>query len=269
MTSNRLTASRVENALTTRRFGRPCYAFDVLDSTNSYLLARVGSETGWTEGALVIAGFQSRGKGRRRRQWEAPPDSSLLTSLLFRPPWPADESPRLLMLAALALQTAVSRHTPLEPALKWPNDLVLLQDGEYAKLAGLLLETGVGPDPFYVLGAGLNVNIPRDRLPQSARPATSIQAALGRPVSRLPLLVTYLAEIERRYEDALAGRSPFDEWAAALVTTGQEVTVRPFDGGLALEGVASGVAPDGRLLVRDRHGHTHLVAAGDVTLARY
>ena len=61
-----------------------------------------------------------------------------------------------------------------------------------------------------------------------------------------------------------AGHSPHEEWAARLVTLGRQVTVS--GAGLALNGRAEGVGPDGALLVRLADGRLERVLAGDVTL---
>jgi BirA family transcriptional regulator, biotin operon repressor / biotin---[acetyl-CoA-carboxylase] ligase len=57
--------------------------FDSLDSTNRYLLDE--ARRGAPEGLVVVADFQSAGRGRRGRAWVAPPGSSLLVSVLLRP----------------------------------------------------------------------------------------------------------------------------------------------------------------------------------------
>jgi BirA family biotin operon repressor/biotin-[acetyl-CoA-carboxylase] ligase len=57
-----------------------------------------------------------------------------------------------------------------------------------------------------VLGIGVNVNVPRDELPEDVRlPATSLLAETGAPVDRRLLLAELLATLERRY----------DAWSAA------------------------------------------------------
>src|SRR3989442_14189547 len=57
--------------------------FAELDSTNRWLLdeARAGA----AEGLVVVADHQTAGRGRLGRTWVAPPGSSLLVSVLFRP----------------------------------------------------------------------------------------------------------------------------------------------------------------------------------------
>ena len=93
---------------------------------------------GEPEGATVVAEEQTEGRGRLGRAWVAPPGTSLLVSVVLRPPM-ARESVWLTVAAAgVALAGAVDEVAPgAAPAgLKWPNDLEL----HGAKAAGLLAE---------------------------------------------------------------------------------------------------------------------------------
>lgn len=261
-----LDAGAVEEALSTSWLGHPVHYHDEVGSTNDALqeMARQGAPSG----ALLLADFQSQGKGRLNRRWDAPPGTSLLCSLLFRPDWPAERAAWLIMTAGVALATAARQVTGLQARLKWPNDLMILADDGWRKSGGLLVEGSFANDRLVqaILGTGVNVNVPAGDLQHADIPATSLQLASGRSVSRLRLLVTYLAELERAYESADAGHSPQEAWNELLITIGQQVTVRSADSPV-LTGRAEGTDDWGRLLVRDRLGHVHAISAGDATLS--
>jgi biotin-(acetyl-CoA carboxylase) ligase len=108
------------------------------------------------------------------------------------------------------------------------------------------------------------VNVERGQLPETPVPATSLLAASGQPVERLPLLGALLLRLEQGYEAAVEGRSPQPAWDDLLVTRGRPVTVH--GDGVQLDGVATGTDEWGRLLVRDAEGAVHAVSAADVTL---
>ncbi|MEW5989236.1 MAG: hypothetical protein AB1791_21635, partial [Chloroflexota bacterium] len=133
------------------------------------------------------------------------------------------------------------------------------------KVGGLLLEGEFEGDHLQtaVLGIGLNVNLRPEELPPVIFPATSLLAELGRPVSRLALLVALLQRLEERYEAADGGQSPQPAWDERLVTRGRPVRV---SGATTVSGVAEGTDEWGSLLVRDAAGALRVVAAGDVTL---
>ena len=117
---------------------------------------------------------------------------------------------------------------------------------------------------------GLNVNVDfrsesfcRD-WPDLAGSAISLAMALGRPVSRLQLVRSYLAGVEGRYDALRAGHSPHQEWATHLATLGQRVTLCAPDG--IYHGVAEAVDETGALLLRQPDGRVKRILTGDVTL---
>jgi BirA family transcriptional regulator, biotin operon repressor / biotin---[acetyl-CoA-carboxylase] ligase len=105
-----------------------------IDSTNRWLVER--AKEGADEGLVVYADFQSAGRGRLERPWEAPARSSLLCSILLRPELDVDHLQLVVAAVALAARAALVRLCGLRPDLKWPNDLVVGPK----KLAGLLCE---------------------------------------------------------------------------------------------------------------------------------
>ena len=266
----------VKESLPTRWVGGTVYYWPSIGSTNDELKRL--AEAGAREGTLAIADEQQAGRGRMDRRWLAPPRSSLLLSLLFRPVFlHPTHAQHLTMMCALAAADAVVETTGLRPDLKWPNDLQL--GGR--KLAGVLTELGFAADvppasrpaglashraglAWAVVGVGLNVNVDFAGWPELAETAISLCMALGRPVPRLPLLRAFLAGVEMRYEAMRAGRSPHREWASRLATLGHEATVNAPDG--VYQGTVVGVDEAGALLLRRRDGDTVRILAGDVTL---
>jgi BirA family transcriptional regulator, biotin operon repressor / biotin---[acetyl-CoA-carboxylase] ligase len=142
------------------------------------------------EGGVAACDEQTAGRGRRGRDWYAPPGAGLLFSLALEPRTPAER------LAAFSLVAAESVCEVCDPRamVRWPNDVVI----EGRKLAGVLPELRDGK---LVLGVGVNVNQTPDGLPEQARvPATSLRIERGGEVDRVELLVELLAVLERRYD---------------------------------------------------------------------
>ena len=190
--SDRLTPEAVEPRLR-GRFGRPYRYVERCSSTQRLLGA------GDPEGAVVVAEEQTEGRGRLGRRWIAPAATSILCSVLLRPAVPSARLPELSLVAGEACAAAIRSVTALAPTIKFPNDVLL----NGSKVAGILAEAKEG---HVVLGIGINVNVPADELPKgTATAATSLLVEIGRPVDRAVLLVSLLAELERRYDD----------WAAA------------------------------------------------------
>ena len=259
---NQLSEKNIADALNTRRLGRPVIYLPQVGSTNDYLLDLAANDA--PAGTLVITDYQTAGRWRLDRRWEAPAGTALLFSLLFRPKWPVAQAHWLTMIAGLAVAAAVEAGTGLPCGLKWPNDVMCRVEDTWRKVGGLLLATGLAFDriAYAVMGIGLNVNIPAGQMPPTRTPATSLLLATGREVARLPLLVDILQRLETGYVAAGQGRSPRPDWQSRLISLGKTVTVQI--GAQTVSGVAVGTGPAGQLLVRDATGEEHEIPAGDV-----
>jgi BirA family biotin operon repressor/biotin-[acetyl-CoA-carboxylase] ligase len=211
---------------------------EVTGSTNTDLLATAGDRP---DRSVRVTGHQTAGKGRLDRRWDAPPGSNLLVSILFHDV-PADPG-ELTRRVGLAALDACREVAGADVELKWPNDLLV---GD-RKLAGILAERHASGS--VVVGLGLNVGW----APEGA-------ARLGDGVAPLDVLRALLAAYDRLPSDV----GP--RYRAALGTLGRRVRVELPDG--TLEGTATGVEPDGRLVVLDTCGVTHRLAAGDVVHLR-
>jgi BirA family biotin operon repressor/biotin-[acetyl-CoA-carboxylase] ligase len=264
-----LSAEGIKRGLKTDLIGQSVVYYPSLGSTNEVLkeLAAQGAP----EGTLVIADEQTAGKGRLGRKWLAPPGTSLLMSLLFRPDpsgrasgrsLAPNQAPRLTMICSLAIADAIEGLTGLSVGLKWPNDIFI----RGKKAGGILTESGTtgGHLDYVIVGMGLNVNLAISALPELRGLATSLSEELGREVSRLELLWRILEGIETRYVSLSRGESPHEEWTARLINLGHQVQVTTSQGVLA--GWAEGVDADGALILRTRNGQRKRILAGDVTL---
>jgi BirA family transcriptional regulator, biotin operon repressor / biotin---[acetyl-CoA-carboxylase] ligase len=244
----------------------------VTGSTNADLLARAAG--GAPEGAVLVAEEQSAGRGRLGRTWVSPPRAALTFSLLLRPQGlPPARRGWLPLLAGVAVTTAVRSVAAVQAQLKWPNDVLVGP----AKLGGILAEAA---GDAVVVGIGLNVSTEPAELPPpgpGALPATSLRI-LGVPgPSRERLLAEILADCERWYQAwRQAGGDPERcglraEYTRLSGTIGRRVRVE-LPGGQLFCGLAAGVDPDGRLLVRESPGGSsgpeRAVAAGDVVHLR-
>ncbi|MFI5036483.1 MAG: biotin--[acetyl-CoA-carboxylase] ligase [Acidimicrobiales bacterium] len=230
--------------------------FDEIDSTNTWVASR--ALAGETEGLVAVADYQTRGRGRHERTWEAPARSALLCSVLLRPNIDLDDLQLGVAAVSLAIRAALVRLAGVRPDLKWPNDLLV---GE-AKIAGVLAEVVATDDgPALIVGFGVN-------LTDHPAGATSVAAAAGVTIFPPALLDIALEEIEPRRAqlDLAEGRVALrEEYERALVTLGRRVRVELT--GEAHEGEVTGVDAAGRLIVNVDGDH-RVFAAGDVVHLR-
>lgn len=170
------------------RFGH-VYRYAEVTTSTQRMLAK---ET--TEGAVAVAEEQTEGRGRLGRTWEAPAGTSVLVSVLLLPAVKPPRLPELSLVAGGAVAEAVAEVTGLEPAIKFPNDILI--GGR--KVAGILAESSEGR---VVLGIGVNANQTLEELPADAQTEpTSLRLELREPVSRVRLLAAILLHLERAYD---------------------------------------------------------------------
>jgi BirA family biotin operon repressor/biotin-[acetyl-CoA-carboxylase] ligase len=244
-------------------------------STNADVLGR--ARAGAAEGLVLVADHQTAGRGRLDRRWEAPPGSSLLVSILFRPATHgiAGEAAHLLPTAVgVAAAEAAGAATGADIRLKWPNDLVVELPGGWRKLSGILTESVVesGRTSALVVGIGVNVNWPPELPAELAGTATALSHLAGREIDRAALLVALLRGVDGWYGRLAGGsaagagalRGRYRELSA---TVGQRVRVETPDGVVA--GDAVDVDDEGRLLVVDDcPDRPRAISVGDVLHAR-
>ena len=224
------------------------------------------ASTGAPEGATVVAEEQTEGRGRLGRAWVAPPGSSLLVSVVLRPPL-ARESVWLTVAAAgVTLAEAVDVVAPqAAPAgLKWPNDLEL--GGR--KAAGLLAEAHLEGDRLAAVLLGMGVNVGQgagDFPPEVAERATSVSLAAGSPVDRAGLLAAWAGRFLAGYAELCAGRPGvvLAAYRERLVTVGRRVRADRI-GADPVIGTAVDLTPTGALVVQTAAGTRVEVLAGDV-----
>jgi BirA family transcriptional regulator, biotin operon repressor / biotin---[acetyl-CoA-carboxylase] ligase len=240
-------------------------------STNADLLARAGA--GAPEGVVLAAEEQTAGRGRLGRSWVSPPRAALTFSLLVRPDTvPPARRGWLPLLAGVSVASAVRAAAGVDARLKWPNDVL----AGPAKLGGILAEAA---GDAVVVGIGLNVSTEPGELPPpgptpgGSLPATSLRALGVGDGDRERLLTEILAAFEHWYEAWRQAAGDPDrcglraEYTRLCATIGRRVRVEQ-PGGQLLSGLAVGVDPDGRLLVRVSSGAEVPVAAGDVVHLR-
>ena len=261
---------------------------DSTGSTNADLLA--GAARGAQEGLVLAAEEQTAGRGRMGRTWVSPPRAALTFSLLVRP---ADVPPArwgwLPLLAGVAAASAVTAVTGTPVRLKWPNDLLEGPVGRKSpgtpaeapgqpaavagKLGGILTEAA---GDAIVVGIGVNVSAGPQELPPSGPgglPATSLRVLGAASLDRQRLLAGILAGFEHWYRAwrraaGDAERSGLHaEYIRLSATLGRRVRIE-LPGGQVLSGLAVGVDPEGRLLVRASPDAVLPVAAGDVVHLR-
>ena len=251
---------QIARHLETKWLGKYIIFEEVMDSTN--VQAKTIGEENVVENAVVVAGRQTAGRGRRGRNWMSP-EGNCYFSVLLKPDIHPEYVSRLTLVTALALAEAITEVAKLEVQIKWPNDIVV--NGK--KLCGILTEGSVGEDglKYVVIGVGVNVN--QESFDDAIENmATSILVETGRNTDCAYLIGAFLNAFEKYFEQFAMTEdlsSLQKRYNTLLVNRNREVRIL---GEVEWNGVALGINEGGELLVCDSSGTVKKVFAGEVSV---
>lgn len=245
--------------------GREIIYIESLDSTNR--LAMDLGDKGVVHGTVVIAGSQTKGRGRLDRRWESPDGVNIYMSAILRPALEPKDATLLTILSSVACARAIREGTGLYAQIKWPNDLMYGNK----KLGGILTELRLisGKILFAVIGIGINVNAGREDFPpELSDTATSVMIETAVKQDMDKIISSVLNNLEDYYNNLLQkGTKPLlDEWRSLNSTLGRHVRVAT--GGGTYLGVAHDIDDNGMLILRMSSGELRKISAGDLNILR-
>lgn len=198
----------------TSRYWRVSVA-DLTTSTQTDLAELVNSNSAKT-GDVLATEFQTAGRGRLDRTFEAASGSALLFSFFIKPNRVRNDWGFISHLAALSMQEVISHDHPTKVWLKWPNDILI---GD-KKVAGLLAQA---TDDGVIIGIGVNVAMTADELPVET--ATSLAITGSNKLDRNLMLGEFLNRFEVNFEKWDNGADFIDSYSAVCATLGRQVQV--------------------------------------------
>lgn len=188
---------------------------DLTTSTQTDLAELVNSNSAKT-GDVLATEFQTAGRGRLDRTFEAAPGSALLFSFFIKPNRVRNDWGFISHLAALSMQEVISHDHPTKVWLKWPNDILI---GD-KKVAGLLAQA---TDDGVIIGIGVNVAMTTDELPVET--ATSLAITGSNKLDRNLMLGEFLNRFEVNFEKWDNGADFIDSYSEVCATLGRQVQV--------------------------------------------
>ena len=236
--------------------GMNVYVFDELDSTNAYAKRLVMEEN--INHALIVAGFQSAGRGRMGRSFYSPNGTGVYFSILHTTEQPLTGVVSLTSMTAVAVMRAIRDLTGKQVQIKWVNDLYL----QNKKVCGILAESVSLGDGMSRVIIGIGINWYASEFPQElAQIAGSVGA--DRSISRLRLVAQIYRELQdlMRAPDGDAWLSDYREHSMVI---GKEILW--VQDGREHTGRAIGIDPRGALIVRDGTGEETVLFSGEITL---
>jgi BirA family transcriptional regulator, biotin operon repressor / biotin---[acetyl-CoA-carboxylase] ligase len=232
---------------------------DQVDSTNQWAIELI--KAGKSNFALA-ADYQTHGKGRLQRIWQAPARSSILLTICLEQKnvtnlgW-------LNLWAALTVKKILSESVSFEIKIKWPNDLVVEFEESYLKFGGILSQI---QQHQVIFGIGINYSQELSELPVPT--ATSLKLLSSSSRSREDLIAELISGIFTAWQsESESSRFPTSatvrEYRHCSFSLGRSVKVELSNGEIIL-GEAIDLTDTGALLVKTKTGVIHTVTAGDV-----
>lgn len=222
--------------------------------TSTMDIARNMARKGCPDFSVVIAGLQTKGRGRLQRVWDSAA-GGLYFTMVLRPLIPPAVSPMVNFVTSIVLVRTLREMFAVDAMVKWPNDILV--NGE--KLSGMLSEMDTEADMVSFVNIGLGINVNNDVQSVEAG-ATSLKKILGHRVSVKSLLENFLNRLESRmrhetFENTIA------EWKQYTMTISRTVTVVTHR--RQVRGLAVDVDETGALILELADGSREKVIYGD------
>jgi len=221
---------------------------DLTASTQDDLANKITSGLG-RSGDVIIANYQSAGRGRLDRSFLATPSTALLFSVFLEPQRSRDDWSFIPLLAGFSIAETL-RKISARITIKWPNDLLINE-----KKVGGIISTAVGGG--VVVGIGINVSTTQVELP--VENATSLALNGVTKLDRNFLLPLLLNAFEKHFTEWDQGESFLEKYSLLSATHGREVSILEA-GGTSIQSQAVSFDEQGRLHLSDGQ----IVTVGDV-----
>lgn len=178
--------------------------FHKIRSMYSYQLELLETAAPPQHGDVLVAAFQSAGRGMGNNKWESEADKNLLTSFFLKPQkLDAEKQFYLNMAVSLSVCHTVKHYIKSSSVtIKWPNDIYVGK----RKIAGILIShTVIGSMISYTI-AGIGINVNQGRFLSDAPNPVSLIHHLERESDIKECLQVLLDEMNRYYPMVIAGR---------------------------------------------------------------
>lgn len=173
---------------------------DETSSTNSEL-KQLQQKKRLPEGSIVLADYQTQGRGQAGNTWFSDKGCNLLFSFLVYPKFIAANRQFIISrIVSLALKKVLDQYME-GVSIKWPNDIYWKDK----KIAGMLIENSLMGQKINssIIGIGLNVN--QDEFPNGLPNPVSMKMVTRNEYNRDELLSFFLSEFNILYQSLQKG----------------------------------------------------------------
>lgn len=242
--------------------GKVLLHYKMLDSTHDHALSLL-SKTRPEPGTVIMADYQTKGRGQWNKSWVSEANKNLLCSIIQYPDFlKVQEIFKLNMVLSLSIVDLLETYKVEDVKIKWPNDILV----NGAKIAGLLIGNSFSGQQieYSVLSIGVNIN--QERFTIADKQVTSMTRERDQIFVVAFVLRDWLqyldyywsalrsgdhAEIIRKYNDRIYRLNELN--AVTFVEQNEKK-----------DAIITGVEADGRLALKINNNAPVLVSYGEV-----
>lgn len=220
---------------------------ETIDSTNNYAMALVQKGAA-IHGKAVFAMDQTKGKGRRGREWVSTKGENIMLSIPVQMQWlPTSRQFELSVAVSLAAHALLCTEVAFPVRIKWPNDIFI---GD-RKAGGILIENAIKGIlwQWSVIGIGINVN--QASFDQHGPIATSLHQTSGKVYDVLNLAESLRLLVLEKIDSLKSGNfaKMLEEYNDRLFARGREVKLKKDN--IVFQTTITGVSSSGQLITKD------------------
>lgn len=214
----------------------------ICDSTNAVVMQKLG-ESQLENGAIVMADFQTAGRGQRNARWDAAAGLNLTFTVALFPNLPVQHQFYLNIITALSISDSLKSYLGEPFKIKWPNDLYF----EDHKLCGILIQNNLKVNMIQSCAIGIGINV--NQLHFENLQATSLKTITKTSWDKYALLQEIALRLEERYFQLQSSEFMLleQDYLAQLYWRSEWHTFQDDEG--TFKGMIIGIRDDGQLLV--------------------
>ncbi|MFN4112104.1 MAG: biotin--[acetyl-CoA-carboxylase] ligase [Ignavibacteria bacterium] len=240
--------------LTRKDFLQKIEYFEEIDSTNNYLKNLISKDR-----TLVIADYQSAGRGRFNRKWISKKGENLMFSLGFEN-FQLTLVNKLNFLCSVTIAKAIEKLFDVSVEIKWPNDLLL----DTKKFCGVLIENTIESSGMVNVIIGIGINCNQTEFPEEiSNRATSLKLIIGNEINREKLLARITDDFANNWNKFINQPDYFyNEYKSKCFSIGKRISIL-FDNKV-FTGNFSDITENGELILKTET-QTLIFNSGEIT----
>ena len=168
-----------------------------VQSTNS-LLSKLVTDNKTHDNLVIVADYQTEGRGQRAKKWQSVKNKNLLFSVYISPDdCFVDQKIYFNIITSLSIVYTLDKYIKdSEIQIKWPNDILVNNH----KISGILIESTVLKEKIKKIIIGVGININQVRFPFTENNPTSIKKILKKEFDKQVVLMDFLKNFSQLFE---------------------------------------------------------------------